>query len=513
MIPSHPKVRHSKDESLCNTSKVSSSSNINSLKKLLESNFKLSNPFKSKQKNVIDIAVNGNTECIAGTAPTGNKPFRRYENSSSNCKENRYLAPKNVQSKTDSEKGNYLNCNIPNCCCKTFFREYNNTPFRYRHIPKTPLKERSSEFNRIAVIRNSGTSERSVGFRKDGELESKNKFYNINYQFYKPKNIGLTLNQLDGTLKEPLDCTVDSRSSSVSYVKFNSDVGSEKRSSSVLPKIDDSFDEDSLNVDNKSEAEEEKLLEKSSIADNFIGNYINEEGNDIRKVGNFNLKYRVPKFKNLAIREHSHPYVLKKPRLTVKSVKNRNMRNVRRRQKMLDKSINRSQTFNGYDNFAYRRSITELNLPKNVKNQGNEPEQRPVVENEPEIKEPVSNNKFLADNRMASYNWPVTSFYIDKRDEGGNEKYASTSNLSYKSDSKANFMLKKSNLKRHCSLGYLQEELYECNFTRRRRSLDNVNSEFDILSNYTVFERCIVFIGVQKYMKYFVIFTYMLFFR
>ncbi|KAL6961659.1 Ankyrin-repeat and fibronectin type III domain-containing 1 [Sarracenia purpurea var. burkii] len=193
----------------------------------------------------------------------------------------------------------------------------------------------------------------------------------------------------------------------------------------------------------------------------------------------FHLKYRVPKFKNIALRENSHPYAVKKQRLTVKSVKNRNMRNVKRRQKMLD----RSQTFNGYDNFAYRRSISELSVPKSsipVPVKVTEPPVVPVpLKIHPDardVSEKESNNAFPADNRITSYNWPVTSFYIDKPadDVEFKAKYSSTSNLSCKSDTKSanSFIAKKSNLKRHCSLGYLQDELYEYNFTRRRRSLD-----------------------------------------
>ncbi|KAL6961660.1 hypothetical protein U1Q18_050644 [Sarracenia purpurea var. burkii] len=201
MLSSHSKIRTDKDDSICNTSKVSSVSNINTLKKLFESNFKLSNPFKSKHKATGSVLSGGIKPQNSDVFTFGKSAIKRSDLSTAS-KENRCVADISQQSKSDSANGTYLNCNIPNCCCKTFFREYNNTPFRYRHIPKTPLKERSSEFNRI-VTPTSTLSERPTGLRNsNGNLENRNRFYNINYQFYKPKNIESDLASFEPALKK-----------------------------------------------------------------------------------------------------------------------------------------------------------------------------------------------------------------------------------------------------------------------------------------------------------------------
>lgn len=209
--------------------------------------------------------------------------------------------------------------------------------------------------------------------------------------------------------------------------------------------------------------------------------------------------------------ENSFHYALKKPKLTVRSVKNRNMRNKKKKEKVEEPekpsaaALSRSQTFNGYDNFAYRRSITELTLPPKIRENAMDAvphkpsaaSQTNTVEFKENIPPPnvvsASTTQFRATNRIASYNWPVTSFYTEDRSSvaslsGAKSKkndmqkecrYSSLSNLSKcEESSKFSSFIKKSNLRRHCSVGYLQDELYEYNFTRRKRLVDNITSEY-----------------------------------
>lgn len=261
-----------------------------------------------------------------------------------------------------------------------------------------------------------------------------------------------------------------------------------------------------------------ELLHKLDLGGKSFGKVLQES--ESYRVSGLGFKHRIPKLKNIALREHTHPYSLKKPRLTVKGVKNRNMRNIQRRQKLSQQTaLARSQTFGGYDNFAYRRSITDLQLPKlpeesvvdepaasvtaavdagaadgNAKNGFDEVDAYSDSSDfdAPCRPRPASISvigiddgpHFHVDSRMTSYNWPVTSFYVERDDKepfSKPKRSSSFMDLSSKLSSREksqNPVARKTNLKRHCSLGYLENEFFEYNFTLQRRSLENINSKY-----------------------------------
>ncbi len=527
----HNKVK-SKNDSFHNSSRISSSSNVNSLRKLFENNFKLSNitnVFKSKSNKddyspkEDDDSVKSGSHVGCGHIACASKEnricYQNSENAVPGRRANAFLAD-------GADNGNYLNCKIENCCCKTFFREYDETPnFRYRQLPKVPLRERRSGVNRLSGDFGD-TAQQSNETEVDNvslnSYTSKNKYYKINYEFYKSK----TQQVFDDTplssgtekkFERPrkgegknLFDKIDGTDKTISSRKRNRKADGRKKN--VLPprgyEKSDAFGFVNFTATSLSEGgyvklrEEKKPLfqtaQKNSsdtpVPDGKSGTEAIsskiDATDEIYKIGNFTFKYRVPKMKNLVIREQTYPYILRKPRLTVKGVKNRNMRNIKRRQKF--KSLDRAQTFSGYDNFAYRRSITELHLPKCEEEVNENCEVVQTVTPSLELKDSTSGEngnvgESDANNRMKVYSWPITSFYIDKnvteslpRQEG--RRYSSSYNLSGVDSGKSeDIVRRKTNLKRHCSLGYLEDECYEYNALRHRRSLDNIPSKLKLL--------------------------------
>lgn len=541
------------DDSLYNSSRISTS-NVNSLRKLFESNFKFSNitnAFKSKsQKN-----TDNERTTVDNKADVTNWFLQDQIKNSAKHKENRRCTAhvhdsalkfndqrSNITSTQTFGNENVLNCKIDNCCCKTFFREYSNTPtYRYRRLPKTPLRELSiADIN--SSCQSNGTSTTISSSRIQtrnqkndnigSERECRNKVYNISYEFYKPKtqksnesrqSMSLVTGksrwvETDKKDDKPLFLKLDGseRSNYIVNTKDRFISNSEKKSDKKENFSFVNFTAASVNEcgyikleNEKHTTREHEKTEIKGVRNSLLLNHgINQISSDnlkyselqeteVYKIGNFSFKYKRPKIRNITARQHSYPYTLRKPRLTVKSVKNRNQRNMMRRQELVDKSLSRSQTFNGYDNFAYRRSITEMHLSNRRENYNTgefAPNVTTIEQNEGELCEADSNEAqtvrkleaaFRIENRMTGYNWPVTSFYIkkDAPDEPESRslktdfRYSSSCDLS--SQYEMNRLLKKSNLKRHCSVGYLEDEGYGFNFPRNRRSLNNITSKLN----------------------------------
>lgn len=528
MTSVHSKAKPSKNDSLYNSSRISTT-NVNSLRKLFENNFKLSNitnAFRSKSQKI----NNAKKVTFDKSAHADWFTDDRIERSAE-CKENqRYVANTNDSVSKYSQNiasppvsGNLLDCKIDNCCCKTFFREYSDTPtFRYRHLPKTPLRERSgAEFNRagqpnatstaIAACRawsrecnNSGAS---------SEREIRNKVMTINYEFYKSKckRVDAEVSPVversqrskarEGgeSLVEKSDGVDggDANASSKRRFEFSSErrfLGRKEAYGFVNFTATSMSEGGYMKLENERDAAADGVesglptRRRAGRSPSVVPKHSELEDTEVHKIGNFSFKYRVPKIKNIAVREHSYPYTLKKPRLTVKSVKNRNMRNVKRRQKLVDAnpSLARSRTFNGYDNFAYRRSVTELQSPEREE-ADDTGEAAPQPNRDVSCAQPDLPREFRVDNRMTGYDWPVTSFYIQKEAPEEREcsrsnndvRYASSCDLSSRPESsRLVTIVRKSNLKRHCSLGYLEEEELGFNLIRHRRSLDNINRKW-----------------------------------
>lgn len=494
------KATKTKADYSCGDSKAPA--NVNSLRKLFENNFKLSNitkPFKLKNKSV-DVA-----NVVSDKDPKG----RRF--TSSHSKENRNDGP------ILSPAGCYLNCKIENCCCKTFFRQYTETPIKCRPLPKVPLQERNgnSTFDRHRPERWSVTSSYNLSKQQLRNLQphdlSRNKFYSINYEFYKSKS------------QEIFD---ETPVSAVSTKRLDRLVSKTGRKTNLLEKISNSGDDDCHNAFVKFTAAslneggymrtakhfepvvreniENEVGKRKSSAPMTLTQSDTQKFADVdqeaHRAGGFGFKCRLPKLKSIGLRENSHPYNVKKPRLTVKGVKNRNMRNVKRRQKQVEgPTLCRSQTFSGYDNFAYRRSVGDLQSKQKADAKVKEPvvvtaassggssgkEIAAVRGSRPASISVVGVDdgpQFHLDSRMTCYDWPVTSFYIERREKQAAPRRASSSfDLDARQPSQeknANPVARKTNLKRHCSLGYLDEEFFEYNFTRHRLSLENVNSKY-----------------------------------
>lgn len=554
MTSFHSKGKTTNNDSLYNSSRISTS-NVNSLRKLFESNFKFSNitnAFKSKSQKNTDTEKK---TTVHNEADVTNWFLQDQIKNSTEYKENRRCTAhvndsvfkfndqrSNITSIQTSGNENFLNCKIDNCCCKTFFREYTNTPtYRYHRLPKTPLRELNiAELN--STFQSNGTSTTISSSRiqtrnqKDdnicSERECRNKVYNINYEFYKPKTQQSNESRQSTSLvtgksfwveadkkdDKPLFMKLDGseRNNYIVNTKNRFIANSEKKSNRKENFSFVNFTATSVNECGYVKLENEKNMtrepektEIKGVRNGLLRNHgINQLSNndskysevrepEVYKIGNFSFKYKRPKIRNITARQHSYPYTLRKPRLTVKSVKNRNHRNMMRRQELVDKSLSRSQTFNGYDNFAYQRSITEMHLSNRRENDTGEftPNVIATEQNEGGLCEADSNEAqtvgkleipFHIENRMTGYNWPVTSFYIpkDASDETQKSrslktdfKYSSSCDLSNQYE--MNRLLKKSNLKRHCSIGYLEDVGYGFNLPRNRRSLDNMTSKLN----------------------------------
>lgn len=529
-------------------------SNVNTLRKLFESNFKLShltNAFKSKN------------DAVAKDAPKLPDDGRYF--GSRDAKENRG-AP--------GDEGCYVDCKIENCCCKTFFRRYDETP-NFRPVAKLPLQERNSN----STERWSSASSRCKELHNCGQelpthhslrrKEARQNTFYISYDFYKskaheifdetpvsavstkrlkPVKAGRSVNLLEKIARSETNVDVPESSNkpfhkTEGFVNFTAttlseggyvrsdldrvyrkagDIGEPEEkivqgtgklykkqsdvklnSKSQYTAFRDLVSSQAHKLHPKEDPENKAyqlLLQRLDLGGKSFANALQES--EAHRGGAFGFKHRIPKLKNIALREHTYPYSLKKPRLTVKGVKNRHMRNIRRRQGLEERStLARSQTFNGYDNFAYRCSFTDLQLSQ-LGVDSCEAELAKVSEDGAERSEdcvasdvcrprPASISvvgieegpQFHLDSRMTTYNWPVTSFYIEREMEpsGGLQRSASFMDVSCKlsrPEKSGNPLARRTNLKRHCSLGYLEDEFFEYNFTRHRRSLENISSKY-----------------------------------
>lgn len=566
--------------------------NVNSLRKLFESNFKLSaitKPFKSKNNHSAGKSVHVAKNSTFDEPAADCHRFQKFGDNKENRNEDRLT-------RAASPSGCYLNCKIENCCCKTFFREYSETPtFRSRPpLPKLPLREcnGNSRFDRRRPERWSAASCSSYNLSKQRQLrdlhlsqhppdhdaqnhkpadQSRNKFYNINYEFYKSKSqeifdetpvSAVSTKRLDRILPSRCGRSVnllekiensehadagcrneaDGRSShcdkgsalpfqkteASGFVNFTTATINEggyvktARDFRTAKKGERNYLGDGKNVervgpsqrkDERRTGEQRTRLQKVDSNEPTVERDSEAEAHHI---GAFDFKCRLPKLKTIGLRENSHPYSTKKPRLTVKGVKNRNMRNGKRRQKLTEEStLSRSQTFSGYDNFAYRRSVTDLPLSKQLEETDirlDDSADAALSAAKPSVDGNLAKGKrldaiarvprpasisvvgvdgphFHLDSRMTSYEWPVTSFYIERSEKQSSKeaprRSSSTFDLENKHsypDKNVNPVTRKTNLKRYCSLGYLKEdEFVELNFTKHRRSLENVNSKFDKL--------------------------------
>lgn len=597
--------------------------NVTALRKLFETNFKISNltnPFKSKNNH-------SSAKSAAASKLVPQEEAAPWPAPSKSAKENR-AGVRRFSSPGD--KGCYVDCKIENCCCKTFFRQYDGTPnFRQPAATKLPLQERNSNstFDRHRPERWSAASSSSYNLSKERQqlhhrwksqpahcqsaihdtvdkTETRQNRYYISYDFYRSKaheifdetpvsavsikrlkstshKAGRSVNLLEKITKSETDddgssdhsngSTSHSKSKVTSvpfhrskasgfvnftttslseggYIKSTPDFSTFGKVASQhsgnpdnkgvritetlikpLPKLGTGIQQEGGNrqeFHNKANSEAsvlpkrfqivksednayEELLHKLDLGGKSFGKVLQES--ESHRVGGFGFKHRIPKLKNIALREHTHPYSVKKPRLTVKGVKNRNMRNIQRRLKLTEqKGVARSQTFSGYDNFAYHRSITDMHLPKVPENRAaamsavapdgdasscgfDEADacgsssrfDGPVCRPRPASISVVGVDdgpQFHLDSRMTSYNWPVTSFYIERDEELSVEPRRSSSSMDLSAkpsgqEKSQNPVARKSTLKRHCSLGYLENEFYEYNFTRQRRSLENISSK------------------------------------
>lgn len=577
----------STNDSMCNGDDPKAPANVNALRKLFENNFKLcdmTKPFKSKNYRSGQKSVNG-SENIAFDVNTSRHRFPK----SGDSKENRNEFG---LTKAASPADCYLNCKIEHCCCKTFCGQYNEMPIlRYRLLPKAPLQEHNgnSQFDRHCPERRSATSCSGYNLSKQQQQlcnphlsqhstnhhfpnhkpdSSRNKFYNVNYKFYKSKpqeifnettvsavsakrlvsQTDRSVNLLEGV--ENSDNVgeirnVDSRRRCAShnengsntlpfhntkasgFVNFTatalSEGGYAKSVENFQPagKISGNRLRERAKVENAGLSKQKNKIEEEIGEQRTLLQNVDSEDQSINcdpaaeahRIGSFGFKCRLPKLKNIGLRENSHPYSIKKPRLTVKGVKNRNMRNVKRRRKFPEGlALGRSQTFSGYDNFAYRCSIAELQSPKQLEEIDVSLDDsvnttvdlvKPSVDGKfingknlgavIRVPRPASNSVIGVDNgqqihldsRMTCYEWPVTSFYIERGEKPPSrapKRFSSTFHIDAKQsclEKNVNPVAMKTNLKRYRSLGYLEDEFFEYNLAKNHRSLENVNSKYD----------------------------------
>lgn len=355
-----------------------------------------------------------------------------------------------------TKKYDVSNCKIENCCCKSFFREESIN--RRKRIPLQEFQINQSKSKNLH-------KHNAVVCKNDVDIKS----------------------EFNTSVRVSLELLPKGDISSMVVKEQNKSCNRE------------CFDENDLNNTPNDDFIENKLKGKVLSHGKYANSGIcdNNKSKDIfifRATSNNNSLSRADDTSQLSDKFENVKYRFSTSDATCKVSKKHKIRNIRqikrlKQMKLQRNNLNRTATFNGYDNLAYRKSIIDINCPKEDVNKITNIS---ACENEPTFSNSnaaaTSNynslQQYTSKNRMQIY-------YSNELSNTNNNTHAGNIFTSDKIKECKN-TIQTSKLQRHGSFGYFQNESFEHEYKLKRRlSLDELSSK----STNMYYLLCIIFVN------------------